>query len=486
VPVQELVERMIDVRYALGGINFQNEKIHPSIDDEDVISFADGNGSRRPHPSIFGKALESLLNTNKWSLDDYMFLSPHEALTEAVLADMRALGVARVSSSNIVVDVGSSHIFNAALEVAAEGGDTVLVPRSFYHELAGWCSSHDLELEVLPTTELTEYKLHPSTLAEAIVSLRKMGRRPGTLVIFNPTQTGAIYSPLEVRELALEAARHHLFIVEDCIFAGTEFPGQPAVVPVCADYDPDCDQFIIIRGVSKTHNLPNLRIGYAYGDRKTIAAIRRNVLDTLASVPWLNQSLAAAALAAPHPYLRENAHEYSARAGMIEYCINSIAADVGHRRQLDDCPIHVLHSPQAGHGILIKVAGDANSELGGTASVRIARSLLRTQKLGIGPASSLGFSGAGEARIGFASVGLKATYQYSAGPEALSMLQALAATVNQYDPPAGDLLAAAADRLTAVGIESNGSAAPMWLEGRRLIGVGMQRFQDYLLQVQAP
>jgi hypothetical protein len=65
------------------------------------------------------------------------------------------------------------------------------------------------------------------------------------------------------------------------------------------------------------------------------------------------------------------------------------------------------------------------------------------------------------------------------------MLQALAATVNQYDPPAGDLLAAAADRLTAVGIESNGSAAPMWLEGRRLIGVGMQRFQDYLLQVQA-
>lgn len=480
MPVQELMERLMDARYALAGLNFRNEKIHPALGDADVISFADGNGIRRPHASIFGAAVQALLESAQWSLDDYMFLQPHRALTRAVLGDMHAFGLDRADEGNIVIGAGTTHLFNLALRAATNYGDTVLVPRSFYHELPAWCAAHHLELEILPTTSTTMYKLDPDLLTEALPQLRRTGRNPGTLVVFNPTQTGAIYSPTELRNLAIEAERQNLFVIEDCVFAGTEFPGQPRVQPLCSMYHPADHSFLLLRGVSKTHNLPNLRIGYAYGDNSNIAKIRRVLFDTLASVPWLNQSLAAAALAAPSSYLQENANEYHARATIIESYIASLAADIGQRRQTDDCPISVLHSPQAGHGLLVKFTHDAEDEPGGTASVRIARSLLRVQKVGIGPASSLGFVGAGEARIGFASVGLKSTYHHSAAAETEQMLMALAAVVRQHDERVGAILLDAAKMFATTGPTPDTPPETVWEDGRRLIISGMQRIEKYL------
>jgi aspartate aminotransferase len=483
MPVQELVNRLMDVRYAMGGLNFQNEKIHPSIRDDDVLSFADGNGMRRPHSSIFGAAVDCLLDSTRWSPDNYMLLEAHDSLEEAALRDMRSMGLTQAARENLVVGLGTTHIFNIALRLARSSGDTVLTPRSYYHELPNWCLSHNLELEIVPTTVSTAFKLHPDTLIETIDNLKRAGKRPGILVIFNPTHTGAVYSPEELRDLALEVERQALFVIEDCVFAGIEFPGHPGVQPLCGNLDADKNRFVALRSVSKTYNMPNLRIGYACGDRRSIFDIRGEVVDTLASVPWLNQSLAAAAMNAPRSYVLANSRECATRAATIESATESIANEIGCIRQLDEPPIRMLHPPRAGHGALIKFAGDAETELGSTASVRIARSLLRMQKLAVGPASSLGFTGEGEVRIEFASVGLKTTYRHTQMVEAVTMLKAVTNKIGQQNIDAAVALEGVIDSLESVRPAQEPPADKVLSEGRGLIEVGMNKIRDYLLAV---
>jgi hypothetical protein len=69
---------------------------------------------------------------------------------------------------------------------------------------------------------------------------RHPGARPRAVVLFSPTQSGAVYTPAELASLAETIRAHGLLALEDTVFRFTEFPGV-APSPFLASFDPGGD-----------------------------------------------------------------------------------------------------------------------------------------------------------------------------------------------------------------------------------------------------
>jgi aspartate/methionine/tyrosine aminotransferase len=86
---------------------------------------------------------------------------------------------------------------------------------------------------------------------------RHPGARPRAVVLFSPTQSGAVYTPAELASLAETIRAHGLLALEDTVFRFTEFPGV-APSPFLASFDPG-GHIVTVGGGSKAYGLANIR-----------------------------------------------------------------------------------------------------------------------------------------------------------------------------------------------------------------------------------
>ncbi|HEX5494304.1 MAG TPA: aminotransferase class I/II-fold pyridoxal phosphate-dependent enzyme [Mycobacteriales bacterium] len=420
----QLLERLRMARNVLGGVDGDGVPTHPSMFDEKVISLAHGDGTRRPHDSVVAAGVAALLETRTASLDDYMFLRPHEEFEAAIAVDFTANGIPAEVSRNVAVASGTTRLFAAFLHACARPGDVFGVPRSYYHPLPAWCALGQVELELVPTTGTTDYKLTPALLDAWVTRNRRSGGRPRGLFLFNPTQTGALYETDELAALAGCVRKHDLYVLEDCVFAGTEFPGQRPVQHLTAAAPELSDRVVVLKGASKAHNLANIRIGWGCGPDTVVRMMNDYTVATATTVPYVAKEMALAALQAPTEYLRENAAECAGRAALITELVAECNDAVGAGEIL-----RVIHQPQAGHGILVGAPGLRGRRMPDgteiTGSVDVARYLLSAAQVATSPGFSLGFDGT-ELRMVFGSVGVRQTYPPDSVRELATTLRRLA------------------------------------------------------------
>ena len=418
-----LVDRLQIGRDALGGVDADGARTHPSMFDPEVISLAHGDGTRRPHNSVVAAGVAALLETQTASLDDYMFLQRHEEFEEAVTADFVRHGIPPEIAANVCVDSGTTRLFAAFLHAYSEPGDMFLVPRSYYHPLPAWCELGKVGLELVATSGTDDYKLTASALDTWYSQHR--GARPRGLFLFNPTQTGALYRHDELVALAEVIRRRDLVVLEDSVFAGTEFPGRPPVRQLSASAPDLAERVVTLKGASKAFNLANIRIGWACGPASLIHRMSAYTVATLATVPFLAKAMALAALRAPADYLAVNAAECAERAALITALVDECNSTIGGRPLFT-----VAHQPQAGHGILVTAPGLVGRRLPSGAmianSIDVTRFLLSAAKVAASPGYSIGFDGT-ELRLAFGSVGVKHTYSPGTADELRSALHQLAA-----------------------------------------------------------
>jgi aspartate aminotransferase len=219
------------------------------------------------------------------------------------------------------------------------------------------------------------------------------------VVLFNPTQTGAVYTPDELRSIAEVVGARGLVALEDTVFRLTEYPGvEPA--PFLASFDQG-GRTVTLGGGSKAYGLANVRIGWACGPPDLIRAMRSQATAVGVTVPHVAQAMAAAALAAPTGYLRRNSAECHTRAAAIGGFADSVAG------------IRVVHTPRAGHSILL----DLNAFRGQRTpygevladSVDLARYLLGAGPVAVSPGLASGFDDL-TVRLCFGCVGARHTY----------------------------------------------------------------------------
>ena len=226
--------------------------------------------------------------------------------------------------------------------------------------------------------------------------------------------------------------RTGLTVLEDSVFAGTEFPEQAKVCHLAAAAPGIADQVVTLKGGSKAYNLANMRIGWGCGPAGLIRAMNDYTVTTSITVPFLAKAMALAALRAPADYLAGNARECRERAALITALVDECNNAVGERPML-----MVAHQPQAGHAILLAAPGLAGCRLpdGSTVqnSIDVARYLLSAANVAVSPGYSLGFDGT-EIRVVFGSVGLKHTYRPAAAGELSSALHQLATICDRSRP----------------------------------------------------
>lgn len=459
------IDRLRGARQVLAGVDATGKRVHPGMFDADVISLAHGDGVRRPHPVAVAAGVSALLETERASLDDYLFLQRHDEFEAAITADFQRGGIPAGIAANVCVDSGTTRLFAGFLHALTQPGDVIGVSRSYYHPLPSWCELFRVNLELVRTGPATDFKLTAAALDDWC---RQHGSTPPrALFLFNPTQTGALYREDELVEIAEVVRRTGLAVLEDSVFAGTEFPGQPRVRHLAAVAPEIADRVVTLKGASKAHNLANIRIGWGCGPADLIKTMNDYTVTTSVTVPFLAKAMGLAALRTPAEYLADNARECCERASLITALVDETNDVVG--RPADQPLLTVAHQPQAGHAILLAAPGLVGCRLpdGSTLrySIDVTRFLLAEANVAVSPGYSLGFDNT-EVRAVFSSVGLKHTYPPVAARELSSALHQLATICDRSRPDIARRVYQASEALSEDHAEP---AAELFRAGRTLI-----------------
>lgn len=464
------LDRLKDCRLALAGTDEHGHKVHPGMFDQGVISLAHGDGTRRPPPSALRAGVEALLDPALCALDDYLFLQRFEALEERVSKIFRHSGIPPENANNVCIECGTTRLFGAFLHCVAKQGDLFLAAPTYYHSLPDWCACFGVELACVPTSPDEAYKLTVPDLEAWFEQNVATGRfqKPRGIFLFNPTQTGALYSSAELSELARFIADNDLVVLADHVFAATEFPGSPPAAYLAAQ-DGMAGRVVTLGGVSKSHNLANIRIGWACGPKQLIEKMRQYSVSTIISVPRLNKIMALAALDEDHKFLNENAEECLGRVKLIQDCIALWNREL-HRRAPNTPGFHLVHRPRAGHSLLLSCDALRGCHWSGGKirnNIDVTRFFLSEARVAVSPAYSSGLDGC-EIRICFASVGLSETYFYSSDMECRAVVEGVRSHLRK-----ASALPIATPSFSLGNKAPEASANQMFLHGRTLIQEAM-------------
>lgn len=393
-----LIQSYRTARKVLSGLDDAGHKAFPGMFDSDVISLSHGDGTRRPHCAIISAGVLALLDS-RYSPDDYHVMTHNEELEAWIIDDFKADGISDDIASNILISHGSTSIFDAIFTYNIGKNRRYLVPSSFYHNLIRWAEIYDEQLVCQYTKSENDYKLTPDELYNSIKE-----SRIDTLFLFNPTQTGAVYTDQELEALSKLCIEFNLTVYVDSVFAGTEFDEGKRTPPMARHFDDHPNNIVTIKSASKFLNLANLRVGWACGGADIIRDLRDICTAKNPSMSNIALEMVRYGVLNCNKYVKENNKEGQNRVKIICDAVEHI------NRELGDRVIEVSHKPSAGHGILLdldylikKTAGRIKS------GCDLVAYLLQKKKLAMSPADSLGFAGC-KVRIAFSSVGLRSTY----------------------------------------------------------------------------
>lgn len=413
------IVKLVIARQALNGLDLNGVSSGPSMFDPGIVSFAHGEGIRRPYPASLLYAGKSLYDAHDCPVENYLYRKPFPALDEKISAEFCRLGVPADLADTVAIDAGTTRIILAALSMLARPGDLLITAGGFYHPVAAWCDLLGLELSVLSGGVERGFLLSAEQLDR---TLRRCspGRR-AILLLFNPSLIGAVYTQADLDAIGTVLAKRGAFGIEDILLATADR------APTCASPRRDGrlsrtsarDQVITVSGASKQHCLANLRIGWACGAAPLLEALRERICNASASIPHFAKAAALGALEATPHYRMGNVSEAERRLELVQTSIAELDEHVRHATGCADRLVEVAFAPAAGHSVLLDFSGFAR--LCGFAECEVGPSLTRFFLAEAGtafaPVSSQGIEGA-LLRANIASIGTPFTYPISREIEA--------------------------------------------------------------------
>jgi N-succinyldiaminopimelate aminotransferase len=196
--------------------------------------------------------------------------------------------------SEILVLNGSREgLFFAAIAAARfvaprSGPPAILLPNPFYPAYGAGARAAGCEAVFLPTTLANGFLPDLDALDEATLS------RTVAMYIASPANPqGAVASHAYFTRLHALAIRHGFIVLSDECYSEIYTKAAPGSMLECAG--PDFANVVAFQSLSKRSNLPGMRVGFAAGDRKFLAAFHelRNVAAPQVPVPLQQVAVAA-------------------------------------------------------------------------------------------------------------------------------------------------------------------------------------------------
>src|SRR3954453_13873135 len=221
--------------------------------------------------------------------------------------------------SEILVLNGSREgLFFAAItaaRLAAKSRPAILMPNPFYPAYGAGARAAGCEQIYLPTTRGNGFLPDLDTLDEATL------KRTVAFYIASPANPqGAVASPEYFARLKRLAHRHGFVVLSDECYSEIYTRQAPGSMLEAAG--PDYDNVVAFQSLSKRSNLPGMRIGFAAGDKRFLAAFHelRNVAAPQVPVPL--QQVAVAAYS-DEAHVEENRRLYRMKFDLADQILGS-------------------------------------------------------------------------------------------------------------------------------------------------------------------
>jgi len=223
--------------------------------------------------------------------------------------------------SEILVLNGSREgLFFAALTAKDYVGDrrgrpAILMPNPFYPAYGAGSRAADCEQIYLPTTVENGFLPDLDAIDDATLA------RTVAFYIASPANPqGAVATPDYFRRLKQLADRFGFIVLSDECYSEIYTRDAPGSMLECAG--PDFKNVIVFQSLSKRSNLPGMRVGFAAGDRKLLAAFHelRNVAAPQVPVPL--QQVATAAYG-DEAHVEENRRLYRIKFDLADQILSN-------------------------------------------------------------------------------------------------------------------------------------------------------------------
>jgi aspartate aminotransferase len=281
----------------------------------DIISFSIGVPNFLPGDHVYAAARDSL------SKDTGQYGSNRgaDALLDAFLKHIEAIGLAGYGRANCSTGIGAKHVLYNLAEALLDEGDTIAYAVPYwttYADIADICNAKRLEL-ACPASQ--NYKLTPAQLDAALAT------RPKIFLFNNPNNpTGMVYGKDEVAALAEVLVKYpDTWIVADDIYNQMVFDGlgyhnflhsQPSLR----------DRVIFVDSLSKTYGMPGWRVGFMVGPESVAKAVTTLNSNHITNIPEVITAAAVAALSGPQDVPIQRNAEFQAKRDQVMAVMNSI------------------------------------------------------------------------------------------------------------------------------------------------------------------
>lgn len=236
----------------------------------------------------------------------------------AALHFTRDLGI-EASPANVTISAGGKQAIFHALCATIDPGDEVVIPAPWwvsYPEIARFAGA---QVVPLPTTPSSAFRFSSAAL-EAVITPRTrwlLLNSPG-----NPT--GAVFPAEELLAIADVLDRHpHVLVMSDDIYAPLRYTGGEHAT--LAALRPDlAERVLTVSGVSKSHAMTGLRIGFAAGPQWLIRAMERLQSHSSGNPCSISQAGAVAAMEGSQAFLADWRDIFRARRDLVCAAINAM------------------------------------------------------------------------------------------------------------------------------------------------------------------
>jgi len=291
----------------------------------DIISFSIGVPNFLPGEHVYQAARDALAKDS----GQYGSNRGTDALLDAFLRHIEALGLTGYTRANVSTGIGAKHILYNLAESLLDEGDTIAYPSPYWTTYADIADIVNARALPLPCPASQDYKLTPAQLDEALAT-----HKPKVFLFNNPSNpTGMVYAPEEVAALADVLVKHpDTWIVTDDIYNRMLFDGLAYTNFVQAR--PELrERTVFVDSLSKTYGMPGWRVGFMAGPEVVAKALTTMNSNHITNVPEVVTAAAIAALTGPQDVPTAKNAEFQAKRDQVLAAMAAIPGVVCPRPQ---------------------------------------------------------------------------------------------------------------------------------------------------------
>jgi aspartate aminotransferase len=290
----------------------------------DIISFSIGVPNFLPGEHVYAAAREALAKDS----GQYGSNRGTDALLDAFIAHMEALGLSGYGRANCSTGIGAKHVIYNLAEALLDEGDTIVFPTPYWTSYMDIAEIVNAKVDLLACPASQDYKVTPAQLDTALA------KKPKVFLFNNPSNpTGMVYTRDEIVALADVLVKYpDTWIITDDIynrmlFDGLEYANFMQVHPQLRE------RTIFIDSLSKTYGMPGWRVGFMAGPESVAKAITTLNSNHITNLPEIVTAAAIAALTGPQDVPTEKCAEFQAKRDQVMTVMNAIPGVVCPRPQ---------------------------------------------------------------------------------------------------------------------------------------------------------